>query len=111
MSHHLHMKYLLIGGGLASSSAAEAIRQRDRDGSILLVGMENTRPYHRPPLSKEFLRGLQAREELFTVATGWYTDNQVEMHTGLRAAHVDVNRKSVALANGDVVAYDKLLIA
>ena len=87
MSHHLHMKYLLIGGGLAASSAAQAIRWLDREGSILLVGMENTRPYHRPPLSKEFLRGVQSREELFTVPVGWFVENNVEMHTGLRAAH------------------------
>ena len=57
MGHHLHVKYLLVGAGLASRSAARAIREHDADGAILLVGQEPTRPYHRPPLSKEFLRG------------------------------------------------------
>src|SRR5947209_18315355 len=111
MSHHLHVKYLLVGGGLASSSAAEAIRRVDRDGSIVLVGLEHTRPYNRPPLSKEFLRGAQSRDELFTVPIGWFSDANVELHTGLRAVQLDVARKTVALANGDVIAYDRLLLA
>ena len=51
--HKHHVKYLLIGGGVASSAAAEAIRGRDREGEVLLVAQESTRPYHRPPLSKE----------------------------------------------------------
>lgn len=49
--------YLLIGGGLASATAAKAIRQHDPRGSILLVTDELELPYHRPPLSKEYLRG------------------------------------------------------
>ena len=43
-------------GGLASCSAARAIRERDTEGSVLLVGQEINRPYHRPPLSKAYLR-------------------------------------------------------
>ena len=58
---NLHVKYLLVGGGLASSSAAVAIREVDREGSVLLVGQEVSRPYHRPPLSKAYLRREQGR--------------------------------------------------
>src|SRR6185437_8746461 len=47
--------YLLIGGGLASATAAEAIRKRDPNGSILIVGNDPHNPYNRPPLSKEYL--------------------------------------------------------
>ncbi|HEY7848538.1 MAG TPA: FAD-dependent oxidoreductase, partial [Ktedonobacterales bacterium] len=51
------VEYLLIGGGLASATAAEEIRKRDANGSILIVAAEHHLPYHRPPLSKEYLRG------------------------------------------------------
>ena len=47
----LHVKYLLVGGGLASSAAAQAIRAADREGAILLVGQEINRPYRRSALS------------------------------------------------------------
>ena len=59
------VKYLLIGGGLASNRAAKTLHQKDPEGSILLVGEEPHVPYNRPPLSKEFLRGEHSREKLF----------------------------------------------
>ena len=49
--------YLLIGGGLASATAANCFRHRDPRGSILLVTDEPELPYHRPPLSKKYLSG------------------------------------------------------
>src|SRR2546430_9098111 len=58
-------KYLLIGGGLASSQAAKQLRAHDGRGAITLVGEEPYVPYDRPPLSKEFLRGEKRRWELF----------------------------------------------
>src|SRR4051812_43435925 len=107
----LHVKYLLIGGGLASISAAQAIRAADREGSILLVGQEIVRPYHRPPLSKEFLRREKVRNEIFAVESQWFEKNHVELRTGQRAAHLDTSRSAVTLADGSLVSYEKLLLA
>jgi NADPH-dependent 2,4-dienoyl-CoA reductase/sulfur reductase-like enzyme len=106
-----HVKYLLIGGGLASSSAAVAIRKLDPNGSIVFVSQEIVRPYHRPPLSKEFLRREKKREELFTLGRDWFEANHVELRTGRRAAHLDVTRSAVTLDQGEVFGYDKLLLA
>jgi hypothetical protein len=66
----LHVKYLLVGGGVASSAAAAAIRELDTEGDLLLVGQEINRPYRRPPLCREFLRGQMPREELFVQPAG-----------------------------------------
>lgn len=110
MSVH-HVKYLLIGGGLASSSAAAAIRELDPEGAVLLAAQEIVRPYHRPPLSKEYLRRQETREELFTQGQDWFEKNHIELRTGRRAAHLDVARGTVTLDQGETVAYDRLLIA
>jgi len=110
MTRH-HVKYFLVGGGVASSAAAAAIRERDREGELLLVTQESTRPYHRPPLSKEALRGRHPRSEFFTQPPGWYGDNGVELRTGRRAAHLDTSRHAVILDDGKEVTYDRLLIA
>jgi NADPH-dependent 2,4-dienoyl-CoA reductase/sulfur reductase-like enzyme len=110
MTNH-HVKYLLVGGGVASSAAAEAIRERDRDGEVLLIAQESTRPYHRPPLSKEALRGRRPKATLFTHPPGWYVDHGVELRTGRRAAHLDTARNAVTLDDGKEVSYDRLLIA
>jgi 3-phenylpropionate/trans-cinnamate dioxygenase ferredoxin reductase subunit len=109
--NHLHVKYLLIGGGLASSSAAEAIRERDKEGSILLVGQEVNRPYHRPPLSKEYLRRQKPRQELAAIEPNWFERNHVDLHTGLRVARLDTSRMSATLDNGAEVSFDRVLIA
>jgi 3-phenylpropionate/trans-cinnamate dioxygenase ferredoxin reductase subunit len=107
----LHVKYLLIGGGLASSAAAQAIRQADADGSLLLVGQEVNRPYHRPPLSKEYLRGGKQREELFTLEGNWFAEHHVQLRTGRRVAHLDTARSTAMLDSGEEISYDHALLA
>jgi len=106
-----HVKYLLIGGGLASFSAAAAIRMRDEQGSLLLVGQEINRPYNRSPLSKTFLRRQSDRTELFLCRPEWFTDHGVQLRTGCRAANLDTGRSVVNLENGESISYDRLLLA
>ena len=106
-----HVKYLLVGAGLAAATAARSIRERDAEGSILLVGQENSRPYHRPPLSKEFLRRTQSRESIFVVEPDWFSNHHVDLRTGRRVARLDVVRGAGTLDNGEEVSYDRLLLA
>jgi NADPH-dependent 2,4-dienoyl-CoA reductase/sulfur reductase-like enzyme len=110
MNKH-HVKYLLIGGGVASSAAAEAIRERDREGELLLITQEPTRPYHRPPLSKEALRNRQPRAAFFTMPLGWFAEHGVELRTGRRASHLDTARQAVILDDGKEISFDHLLLA
>src|SRR5688572_12471483 len=100
---NLHVKYLLVGGGLASSSAASAIRAIDPQGTLLIVGQEIHRPYHRPPLSKEAMRRSTSRHELFTVEPQWFAENSIDLRTGCRAAQLDPSRQSVTLDNGEEI--------
>jgi NADPH-dependent 2,4-dienoyl-CoA reductase/sulfur reductase-like enzyme len=50
-----HADFLLVGGGLASATAAETLRREGAEGSIVIVAAENELPYHRPPVSTRFL--------------------------------------------------------
>lgn len=109
--HNLHVKYLLVGGGLASSSAAEAIRGVDREGSILLINSEVNRPYHRPPLSKEYLRRQKPRAELFAHEPDWFEKSHIALQTGRRVSQLDVPRMAVVLDNGQEISFDRLLLA
>ena len=107
----LHVKYLIVGGGLAASSAAEAIRAIDPQGELVMVGREAIRPYHRPPLSKTYLRRTSPREELFVQPASWYAERRIQLRTGARAAHLDVARRVVTLASGEGISFDRLLLA
>lgn len=111
MTMNKHCKYVLIGGGLAASSAVQAIRELDAAGPMLLVGLESSRPYHRPPLSKQFLRGQTSRDELFTTGPEWFAQHDVELHTAMRCVQLDTYRRTVVLDNGQEVSFDALLIA
>jgi 3-phenylpropionate/trans-cinnamate dioxygenase ferredoxin reductase subunit len=110
MTKH-HVKYLLVGGGVASSAAAQAIRERDREGEVLLITQESTRPYHRPPLSKEGLRNRQPRAAFFAQPPGWFEAHGVELRTGRRASHLDTSRQAVTLDDGNEISFDHLLLA
>ena len=109
--NRLHVKYLIAGGGVAASSAAEAIRSIDRDGSLLMVGQEANRPYHRPPLSKRFLAHRGQHDTLFTLPANWFAEHHVDLRTGRRVSHLEPGRRAATLDSGQEVSYDRLLIA
>ena len=108
---NLHVKYILVGGGVASGAAAAAIRKIDPQGDLLLIGQEINRPYFRPPLSKQFLRGRLDRQSLFTQSADWFEANHVQLRTGRRVSHLDTTRTCVTLDNGETISFDRLLIA
>src|SRR5262249_37180863 len=105
------MRYVLIGGGLASATAAENIRKRDAGGEITIVGAEQHLPYHRPPLTKEYLRGEQQVADTLIQPEDWYRENKVEVLRGVRATAVDTAAKTVTLDNGRSLGYDRALVA
>lgn len=108
---HSSTKYLLIGGGLASSQAAKQLREKDPDGSITLVGDEPHPPYDRPPLSKEFLRGEKPREQLFFDPPQYFADQRVALRLGTAVRALDGAAKTATLATGETIAFEKALIA
>lgn len=106
-----HVKHIVVGAGGAGSAAAEAIRKHDPQGSILLIGQESTRPYLRPSLSKEYLRRQMSKMDIVIEPVGWYDANHIELRTGRRVTHLDTARRTIALDNGDEIAFDNLLLA
>ncbi|HEU0025482.1 MAG TPA: FAD-dependent oxidoreductase [Ktedonobacterales bacterium] len=109
--------YLLIGGGLASATAAEEIRARDPNGSILIVAGEPYLPYHRPPLSKEYLRGdIEAEGTygdggVFAQLPPWYAEQRVEVIGNTAVSRLDTTAKTATLEDGGEIGYGKALIA
>ena len=111
MAHH-SARYVLVGGGLASATAAENIRKHDPEGPIILIGSEKHLPYNRPPLSKEYLRGEAEADDVLPVhPEAWYAGSKVTLLTGTKATRADTAAKTLTLENGDTVSYEKLLIA
>ena len=105
------MQYVLIGGGLASATAAEHIRKRDAGGEITLIGVEPHLPYNRPPLSKEYLRGDAEVKDTLVQPEEWYHSQKIQVLQGTPATALDTRAKRVTLSNGQTLTYDRALIA
>lgn len=106
------VKYLLIGAGLAAHYALRGIRERDKDGRILIVGAEPELPYTRPDLSKGYLLGKRARAKVFVKPIEFYRDEmKAEVWTSKRVKSIDAAKKIAQLADGTSIAFERALIA
>jgi len=103
--------FAIVGGGLAGAKAAEALRDKDFDGHVVLFAAEEHLPYERPPLSKEYLAGKKSLDDFTTASAAWYRDHHVELQLGTEVAAVDPKAHTVELPDGSTVRYDKLLLA
>jgi len=102
---------VLVGGGLASQRCAETLRRGGYDGRVRMVCAEPRAPYDRPPLSKAVLASEGAEGDLGLRPAGWHGEQGVELLLGVRAVGLDGARRTVALDDGRVLPYDKLLVA
>jgi hypothetical protein len=73
---------VIVGGNVAGGRAAEALRQEGFGGRIVLVGAEPERPYERPPLSKEYLSGERAEEQIYLRPPEYYAEQGIELRLG-----------------------------
>ena len=103
--------FLLVGGGLASATAAETLRAAGAEGSIAILCAENTLPYYRPPLSKEFLLKGPDQSKILIHDPSFYRDRDIEIHLGSRVRQVDVDSRRIETDGGDHFRFGKLLIA
>jgi len=77
--------FVIVGAGLAGAKAADTLREEGFDGRLVLVGAEVERPYERPPLSKEYLRGEVGREKVYVHDEGFYAEHDIELRLGRTA--------------------------
>jgi 3-phenylpropionate/trans-cinnamate dioxygenase ferredoxin reductase component len=103
--------FVIVGAGLAGAKAAEELREQGFDGRVVLIGEEPERPYERPPLSKNYLRGESEREKVHVHGPGWYADHEIELLTGVSVSAVDPGSSRVLLGDNRELAYDALLLA
>ncbi|MEA2271107.1 MAG: 3-phenylpropionate/trans-cinnamate dioxygenase ferredoxin reductase component [Solirubrobacteraceae bacterium] len=103
--------FVVAGAGMAGGKAAETLREEGFEGRVVLVGAEDERPYERPPLSKDYLRGEVGREKVYLREPGFYDDNRIELRLGRTATGLDPSRRELTLDDGERLGYDALLIA
>jgi 3-phenylpropionate/trans-cinnamate dioxygenase ferredoxin reductase subunit len=101
----------IVGAGLAAARAAEALRKDGYEGSITILGEEPERPYLRPPLSKEYLRGEGDREQVYVHPATFYAEQRIDLRSATTARAVDPRSRDVVLDGEERVPFDRLLVA
>ena len=103
--------FVIVGAGMAGGKAAETLREEGFDGRVVLLGAEPHRPYERPPLSKDYLRGEAEQPAWLQEDEGWYAANNVELRTSSVVQSIDAGDKAVVVGGGERIGYDRLLLA
>jgi apoptosis-inducing factor 3 len=102
---------VIIGGGAAGNAAAEMLRREGYAGSVTMLSTDDTGPYDRPNLSKDYLAGSAPEEWIPLRSPEFYADQKIELKLGTRAATIDTNAREVRLADGTGLRYGALLLA
>src|SRR5579875_2032914 len=97
---------VIIGASLAGAKAAETLRAEGFDGRVVLIGDEARRPYERPPLSKEYLRGEKDFDAAAVHPAGFYDEQDIELRSSSLVTAIDPAAASVTLSSGEQIAYD-----
>jgi transaldolase len=103
--------HIIVGASLAGAKAAETLRDEGFDGRVVLVGAEDERPYERPPLSKDYLRGEVGREKVYVHDEGFYAEHGIELRLGRTAVNLDTSSRELTFDDGERLPYDRLLLA
>jgi 3-phenylpropionate/trans-cinnamate dioxygenase ferredoxin reductase component len=102
--------FIIVGASLAGAKAAEELRSSGFDGRLLLFGAEPERPYERPPLTKDYLRGDSPREKVYVHEQAFYEEHQIVLETSATVTRIDPAQSRVTLGDGREFGYDKLLL-
>jgi NADPH-dependent 2,4-dienoyl-CoA reductase/sulfur reductase-like enzyme/nitrite reductase/ring-hydroxylating ferredoxin subunit len=102
---------VIIGGGAAGNAAAGMLRREGYAGHLTMLSADESAPYDRPNLSKNYLAGSAPEDWIPLRSPEFYKEQNIDLKLGVRAAAIDTANRQVELADGSRHAYDALLIA
>jgi NADPH-dependent 2,4-dienoyl-CoA reductase/sulfur reductase-like enzyme/nitrite reductase/ring-hydroxylating ferredoxin subunit len=104
-------RIVIVGGGAAGFAAAEMLRRLDYQGSIVMLSDDDAPPVDRPNLSKDYLAGNAQEDWVPLRPDNFYSENGIDLRLNANVSRIDARLRTVELADGSTVAYDRLLLA
>ena len=101
---------VIIGASHAASELGPRLRKNGWAGKILIITEENAIPYHRPPLSKDYLAGKKEFDQILIKKSPVYEKNDIEFLLNTRVIKIDREQKAVVLENNQSIGYEKLAL-
>jgi 3-phenylpropionate/trans-cinnamate dioxygenase ferredoxin reductase component len=102
---------VVVGAGHAGGVLAALLRQNGYGGEIVLLGEEALPPYQRPPLSKAWLKGKAAAEDLALRPAAFYREAGIDLRTGTRVEALDRAARQILLRGGERIQYHRAVLA
>ncbi|WP_158854586.1 NAD(P)/FAD-dependent oxidoreductase [Halorhabdus sp. CUG00001] len=102
--------HVILGDGIAGSSAAETIREAAPDADVTVITEEGEPLYNRI-LIKEFAKGKLPEAPIAIHEEEWYDERDIDLRLNTRVTSVDTDSQTVETDDGETIAYDKLLVA
>jgi 3-phenylpropionate/trans-cinnamate dioxygenase ferredoxin reductase subunit len=103
-------RIVIVGGGGTGDYAAFTLRKRGFDGEIVILSADHDRPYDRPYLSKEFLRGEIEAPKVFLHEEADYDRERIELRLETRVTGGSLRERRLSLEGGDNVGFDVLVL-
>ena len=107
---NLSDNFVIVGASHAAAMLAPSLRQQGWQGRIIVVGAEASIPYHRPPLSKDYLAGEKSLQEILIRPAKVYEKAEVEFILNTSVESIDRDNSTVRLSNNESLPYGKLAL-
>ena len=91
---------VIIGNGVAGTTAAATLRRNGYEGTIKLIGEEAALPYQRPPLSKAWLLDSDRPKPTPLRPLSFYEDNRIDLMRARKVAKIDTNERRIFFSDG-----------
>ena len=101
---------VIVGAGHAGVQATASLREEGYEGPVVLIGDEKELPYHKPPLSKTFIKDAEAKPQPLR-GEAFYTGNNIDYRPGVRIESIDARAGRLDIAGGGKLAFDRLILA
>ncbi|HEV2413395.1 MAG TPA: FAD-dependent oxidoreductase [Candidatus Dormibacteraeota bacterium] len=103
-------RVVIVGGGGTGDACAVALRKRGFDGEIVIVSADRDRPYDRPYLSKEFLRGEIDEPKVFLHDDDTYAKERIDLRLEERVSGGSLAEHRLTLQGGGDQEFDTLVL-
>ncbi|RJT38723.1 NAD(P)/FAD-dependent oxidoreductase [Mesorhizobium waimense] len=101
---------VIVGAGHAGVQAAASLREEGFDGPVILIGDENELPYHKPPLSKTFIKDQEAKPQPLR-GEAFYSGSAIDYRPGIRIDAIDAGARRLEISGGGALGFDRLILA
>jgi apoptosis-inducing factor 3 len=102
---------VIVGGGAAGLTAADTLRREGYEGSLRIISADDSAPYDRPNLSKDYLSGEAGDDWIPLRSADYYKENGIDLVLRTRATRLDIPRRQVEVEGGQRYDFDRLLLA